>query len=59
MPETIKARILAGSCLCGTVRYRVADAFRYAMNCHCSQCRRATRSPWFAITDGLPQHEEF
>lgn len=36
------ARILNGGCLCGAVHYRVADAFRYAMNCHCSQCRRAT-----------------
>jgi hypothetical protein len=31
-------------CLCGAVRYRVADAFRYALNCHCSKCRRATGS---------------
>ncbi|HEV3430253.1 MAG TPA: GFA family protein [Paraburkholderia sp.] len=33
---------LRGQCLCGVVRYQVADAFRYAFNCHCSQCRRAT-----------------
>jgi hypothetical protein len=26
------------------VEYAVADAFRYAMNCHCSNCRRATGS---------------
>jgi hypothetical protein len=38
------ARMLAGSCLCGAVRYAVADAFRYAANCHCSNCRRATGS---------------
>jgi hypothetical protein len=24
------------------VTYKVADTFEYAMNCHCSQCRRAT-----------------
>ena len=35
-------RLLAGECLCGAVRYSVEDAFRYALNCHCSQCRRAT-----------------
>jgi hypothetical protein len=35
-------KTLTGGCLCGTVRYKVADAFRYALNCHCSQCRRAT-----------------
>lgn len=26
------------------MRYRVADEFRYAMNCHCSRCRAATGS---------------
>lgn len=26
------------------VRYEVADEFRYAMNCHCSNCRRTTGS---------------
>jgi hypothetical protein len=37
-------RILAGMCLCGAVRYAVADEFVYAANCHCSNCRRATGS---------------
>jgi hypothetical protein len=37
-------RMLRGSCECGTVRYEVADAFRYAQNCHCSRCRAATGS---------------
>ncbi|MCX7365830.1 MAG: GFA family protein [Alphaproteobacteria bacterium] len=37
-------RTLAGSCFCGVVRYTVADAFLYAMNCHCSNCRRTTGS---------------
>jgi hypothetical protein len=37
-------RMLTGSCECGQVRYRVADAFLYAANCHCSQCRAATGS---------------
>jgi hypothetical protein len=35
---------LAGSCLCGSVEYAVADEFLYALNCHCSQCRRTTGS---------------
>ena len=26
------------------MRYKVADAFIYALNCHCSQCRRTTGS---------------
>jgi hypothetical protein len=37
-------RILTGKCLCGAVQYAVPDAFRYALNCHCSNCRRATGS---------------
>ena len=36
------ARILAGECFCRAVGYAVADEFAYAMNCHCSGCRRAT-----------------
>lgn len=35
-------RWLKGGCYCGGVQYRVADAFHYALNCHCSGCRRAT-----------------
>lgn len=37
-------RTLLGKCLCGAVQYEVADAFVYAQNCHCSNCRRATGS---------------
>ena len=36
--------MLNGKCECGAVRYRVADDFRYAANCHCSNCRAATGS---------------
>ena len=39
---------LGGSCECGAVRYRVADAFLYAANCHCSLCRAATGSAFKA-----------
>ena len=38
------SRVLVGTCECGAVRYRVADAFLYASNCHCSRCRAATGS---------------
>ena len=37
-------RALAGKCFCGAVRYAVPDQFLYAMNCHCSNCRRTTGS---------------
>ncbi|MBI2738839.1 MAG: GFA family protein [Rhodospirillales bacterium] len=36
--------MLAGKCFCGAVHYAVADSFAYAMNCHCSNCRRTTGS---------------
>ncbi|HLB19512.1 MAG TPA: GFA family protein [Gaiellaceae bacterium] len=42
-------RLLRGRCECGTVRYTVADAFLYAANCHCSQCRAATGSAFKAF----------
>lgn len=55
--------VLVGKCECGAVRYQVADAFRYAANCHCSRCRAATGSAFkpfagiergkFEITEGL------
>ena len=34
--------IIRGQCRCRAVTYVVADAFDYAVNCHCSNCRRAT-----------------
>lgn len=56
------ARRLTGGCYCGTVRYSVDDAFQYAVNCHCSNCRRVTGSAFkpfagiaaehLALTDG-------
>ncbi len=56
-------RMLAGKCRCGAVRYEVSDAFVYAANCHCSECRAATGSAFKAfagierekltITDGV------
>ena len=42
-------RMLVGACQCGAVRYRVADAFVYAANCHCSRCRAATGSAFKAF----------
>jgi hypothetical protein len=37
-------RTLLGKCFCGAIDYAVADEFKYALNCHCSDCRRATGS---------------
>ncbi len=29
-----------GSCLCGAIRYRVAEPFSRVTHCHCSMCRK-------------------
>ena len=57
-----KDNVLIGACGCRTVRYRVADAFLYAMNCHCSplpggnrrcvQALRGIEREKLEITDG-------
>ena len=47
---------LKGQCLCRAVTYEVKDAFAYALNCHCSNCRRTTGSafkPFAGITIDL------
>ena len=41
--------LLAGSCFCGAVQYDVADEFRYAMNCHCGNCRRTTGAAFKSV----------
>lgn len=45
----MQTKILKGQCLCRAVTYEVADVFAYAMNCHCSDCRRATGSAFKPI----------
>ena len=47
--ERAGVRRLEGKCMCGAVRYEVADAFGYAVNCHCSICRQATGSAFKAF----------
>src|SRR3569832_44993 len=42
--KAVTDRMLTGKCFCGAVEYSVSDAFLYATNCHCSNCRRTTGS---------------
>ena len=53
MPQNPK-RTLRGACQCGAVTYTVADEFDFAVNCHCSICRRATGAA-FKPTAGISQ----
>ena len=54
--DNTKARRLSGGCFCGAVRYTVADEFAYALNCHCSNCRRTTGSA-FKPFAGIPRRK--
>jgi hypothetical protein len=47
---------LSGKCFCGAVEYAVDDAFVYAANCHCSDCRRTTGSA-FKPFAGIPREK--
>ena len=49
IPDVPAEVSLRGGCWCGAVEYRVADAFLYALNCHCSRCRAATGSAFKAF----------
>jgi hypothetical protein len=54
--ETKASLVLAGKCLCGAVQYAVKDEFLYSLNCHCSNCRRATGSA-FKPFAGIERHK--
>jgi len=55
---------ITGGCLCGAVRYRLAEAPSSSGVCHCETCRRASSSPGlpyaglaraaFTVTQGSP-----
>ncbi len=43
-----------GACFCKAVQYAVEDSFEYAVNCHCSNCRRTTGSAFKPVA-GIPR----
>ena len=51
------ADTVAGSCLCGGVRFEVDLPFRRANYCHCSRCRK--HSGTFGLTQGRIARERF
>lgn len=40
----MKEEVINGSCLCGTVRFKVTPPFAGFRYCYCSRCRKATGS---------------
>jgi hypothetical protein len=51
------AETVAGSCLCGGVRFEVTLPFTRAIHCHCSRCRK--HSGAFGLTVGHIPREQF
>lgn len=43
--------IVRGSCLCGSVKFQVIEAFELVQHCHCHQCRKARAAAH--ATDGF------
>lgn len=56
-PPKKTADALRGSCLCGTITYKITEPFKIAHNCHCSRCRHgraaAHATNGFVSYDGL------
>jgi hypothetical protein len=46
--------MLTGSCMCGTVRFEVAQPFTTAGYCHCSRCQHRTGVPLGALSGLVP-----
>ena len=40
----MNAQTIHGSCLCGSVKYRITGPFKIFQYCHCSRCRKVTGS---------------
>jgi hypothetical protein len=45
---------IQGSCLCGTLRYEVAEPLTGMMNCHCSRCRKMHGAPFATFATTTP-----
>lgn len=47
--------VLAGSCLCGALRYEVGGALSGLLHCHCARCRKHHGAPFASFTRAAPQ----
>ena len=44
--------LMTDQCLCGAVKFTVEDFPHQIGVCHCSQCRRVSNGPYFAVAAG-------
>ena len=52
-------KYLAGECLCGTVKFSVADRFKAFYQCHCKQCQQLTGSAFASNIFTDPENIEW
>ena len=48
--QPVPEKFIAGSCLCGAVRFTVCAPLRPVLVCHCSQCRKTSGHYWAATS---------
>ena len=41
----------SGGCLCGSIRYRAAEAPRWAAHCHCAMCRKVSGAAFLSFVE--------
>lgn len=51
--------MVKGSCLCGTVRWRMEPPFTAMSHCHCSMCRKAHGAPFATYMGARPENFAF
>lgn len=51
--------MITGSCLCGTVRYRVDGPLTGMSHCHCTMCRKAHGAAFATYVSCAPEHFEW
>lgn len=49
-------KMLAGSCVCGTVKFHIPDTFAFMGNCHCNECRKFSGAD-YASVGGVPSDQ--
>jgi hypothetical protein len=48
-PSWRAVQVHQGSCLCGSIRYRIESDLKAVVNCHCRFCRKAHGSPFTTL----------
>jgi hypothetical protein len=54
--EQLMSKELNGECLCGAIKYSVADNFKAFYQCHCKQCQKLTGSAFASNLFTAPEN---